>query len=362
MQSEAAAAPPLPGLNEGTILTRYGQHIAHEIWIHPNPDESVPRQLKAQTRQKCFELWFPRIPTDPEPESWFALAQESGLLHILKGQFWNVDHNLLSAFVERRQPETNTFHLNFGELGIGLHDVLEILELPIDGGAVTTPWTHLGLDADSAQCAQLFSYLFGVDLDNPFDVEEQAMVKFIGRGKVGEREFFCHVVSMINSRRRSDPGSIATGFLWHLIQQSLFVNKTSNLLDTCFLPLLEDPSRIHEYAWGTGCLALLYRQLGIASRARCVQFSGCVRLLEIWIWLHFPYFPGNPNLDVNSQEATARVSRYSTGRAPLRQKRTLQQYRRILDEYAPEDVSDSSKCHSNFFVFNIVINCYKLIL
>ncbi|CAN1221130.1 Protein MAIN-LIKE 1 [Linum grandiflorum] len=43
------------------------------------------------------------------------------------------DIALLAAFVERWQPDTNTFHMPFGEMTITLHDVFHILRIPIEG-------------------------------------------------------------------------------------------------------------------------------------------------------------------------------------------------------------------------------------
>ncbi|XP_021772713.1 protein MAINTENANCE OF MERISTEMS-like [Chenopodium quinoa] len=43
---------------------------------------------------------------------------------------------LISTFVERWHPETNSFHLPFGEMTITLHDVSYILSTPITGEAV----------------------------------------------------------------------------------------------------------------------------------------------------------------------------------------------------------------------------------
>ncbi|CAI0560287.1 unnamed protein product [Linum tenue] len=45
----------------------------------------------------------------------------------------HLDMALLSALVERWQPDTNTFHMPFGEISILLHDVHHILRIPVDG-------------------------------------------------------------------------------------------------------------------------------------------------------------------------------------------------------------------------------------
>ncbi|CAI0540258.1 unnamed protein product [Linum tenue] len=45
----------------------------------------------------------------------------------------HLDMTLLSAFVERWQSDTSTFHMPFGEMSILLHDVNHILRSPVDG-------------------------------------------------------------------------------------------------------------------------------------------------------------------------------------------------------------------------------------
>ena len=47
-----------------------------------------------------------------------------------------IDHNLITAFFKRLQPETHTFHLPHGETMITLQDVEVILGIPIDGEAI----------------------------------------------------------------------------------------------------------------------------------------------------------------------------------------------------------------------------------
>ena len=47
-----------------------------------------------------------------------------------------IDHNLITTFVERWRPETHTFHLPHGETMITLQDVEVLLGIPIDGEAI----------------------------------------------------------------------------------------------------------------------------------------------------------------------------------------------------------------------------------
>ncbi|CAI0430854.1 unnamed protein product [Linum tenue] len=47
----------------------------------------------------------------------------------------HLNTTLISAFLERWQPDTKTFHMLFGEMSILLHDVHHFLRIPFEGGS-----------------------------------------------------------------------------------------------------------------------------------------------------------------------------------------------------------------------------------
>ena len=73
------------------------------------------------------------------------IVESSGLAPLRRHLSYRyIDRALVSAFVERSQPETNTFHLPFGEMAITLDDVSVILGIPIVATLVHAP-TQLSL-------------------------------------------------------------------------------------------------------------------------------------------------------------------------------------------------------------------------
>ena len=64
------------------------------------------------------------------------IVKRVGLEGLYRTSFREIDHNLITAFVERRRPETHTFHLPHGETMITLQDMEVLLGIPIDGEAI----------------------------------------------------------------------------------------------------------------------------------------------------------------------------------------------------------------------------------
>lgn len=79
--------------------------------------------------------------------------------------------------------------------------------------------------------------------------------------------------------------SVARGWLWHLLGNTLFADKSGNIVHTNILNLLADlDNEVPQMAWGAGTLAYLYLQLGMASRSGVHQISGCLTLLEVLLF------------------------------------------------------------------------------
>ena len=60
----------------------------------------------------------------------------SNLSPLITASYRSVSKIIISCFVERWQPERNTFHMSFGEMSISLDDVTTILGNPMTGRSV----------------------------------------------------------------------------------------------------------------------------------------------------------------------------------------------------------------------------------
>ena len=89
--------------------------------------------MRVHTHVGTHRLW------DYRKECSFVkeVVVQSGFHKLALHAHETLDKVLINAFVERFYPETNTFHLPFGELGITIDEVVHITGLLVEERAVT---------------------------------------------------------------------------------------------------------------------------------------------------------------------------------------------------------------------------------
>ncbi|XP_021749469.1 protein MAIN-LIKE 1-like [Chenopodium quinoa] len=261
------STPMAGGPEDGSVIPSYGGHVATAIW--GGVERGV---LRCMSRRKmCTTLDQLRQSLLPET---LAPIDQSGLSHLPSIMYQHLDWPLISAFVERWQPDTNIFHLSFGEMTIMLHDVYHILGIYVDGTMVSTVM-------DPLQLRQYCSFMMD------FPVEELRKPTYAPSGALSSRV----LETTFNVERPLE--IYAVSFLWILLGSSLFMDKSGNRLHPSIiheLQLVEGTFVTSSYSWGSATLAYLYRQLGQASRADCDSISGCLTLHQAWIYEYFPCF------------------------------------------------------------------------
>ena len=160
--------------------------------------------LKCQSRMQALSRW--RGPTSEEST---ALLQQSDLYHLRDCMFSRHNVPLLCAFVERWQPDTNTFHMPFGEMTITLHDIFYILRIPVDGMPVSTSASRSDM---VAICAAIMSL-------SPAEVDTMWMS---GGCRLED------IVQRCVDGSGAPPAPAARGYLMYLLGCTLFVDKTKS--------------------------------------------------------------------------------------------------------------------------------------
>ena len=207
---------------------------------------------------------------DNSTKRWRALFRRSKLGNVRHISYDRPDRNLIEAIVERWHPETNTFHMPFGEMTITLDDVYCLTGLEVDGLPVQAP----ALDTKNAR--ELVCEMLSVTDD---EAEESMRGK---RGATMKLEWLRE--TFMNDIRSTDPDRLvyaARAYLLYIFGCSLFTDKTGSRVSVAYLRLLDDLTQLHHYAWGAATLAYLYRALGEASRYGTKQICGYMTLLEV---------------------------------------------------------------------------------
>ncbi|XP_065864128.1 protein MAINTENANCE OF MERISTEMS-like isoform X2 [Euphorbia lathyris] len=257
-------APVPGGPVDAAVIPSFLGHIACAIWS--GQDRGI---LRCQTRSAyCGRLGLWHSGAFEEIQS---RIESSGLAHLPAIMYSHIDAPLITAFAERWQPDTSSFHMPFGEMSILLHDVWKILRIPIDGAMVTAE-----LSPDELQSCVMD--LFGL-------TRAELMVGHYFSGGIRAAS----VMELCRGDRI--PDAQATAWTWLMLGSTLFVDKSGDRIrPSCLLEVQDSAAGAMGFSWGSAALAYLYRHLGIASRGDCGQITGCLTLLQAWIYEYFPCF------------------------------------------------------------------------
>ncbi|KAK9105010.1 hypothetical protein Scep_021854 [Stephania cephalantha] len=95
--------------------------------------------------------------------------QLSRLTPLIDCLYWKGNKELISAFVEQWQPETNTFHLPFSEMSITLEDINILLKISVMGKVVAVGNFSRYTKDFRKESIQLISKLLGITLKEAED-------------------------------------------------------------------------------------------------------------------------------------------------------------------------------------------------
>ncbi|KAK9998054.1 hypothetical protein SO802_017657 [Lithocarpus litseifolius] len=304
MESMAAVAAEIPdefgpGPMEGLVLRFIKEHRACAVWEGKDPGE-----LTCRGRNDEFRKRPPMV-----DDRVLDIVKRVGLEGLHRTPSREIDHNLITTFVERWRPETHTFHLPHGETTITLQDVEVLLGIPIDGEAMvgTTDLTW------AAECRDML----GITTNN-------VVLK-------GQRIQIKRLLQKVDQGLPDDAAEV-------VVHQYARVH-------TMWLQMLRDLNNPPRYSWGSACLAWLYRELCRATDRGASQIGGALLLVQYWAWIRFPFLCPRMNLPPDdafgppfapSPLSIKTVWVVSTKNSPS--EICLVRYRQLLDSMHPNQV------------------------
>ena len=162
----------------------------------------------------------------------------SNLAPLVECIYQYTNHTIVSAFIERRQLETNTFHLPFEEMSITLYDVATILKIPITGRSVSVPH-HL----ISSEASDLLCRLLGISLDVAAQQIRENRGPYVKLDWL--KKTFMHLLNSVSNEKIEH---IIRAYLLFLLGCTIFVDKSGTLVSVAYLILLDDLSMIDNYS------------------------------------------------------------------------------------------------------------------
>ncbi|KAK9114297.1 hypothetical protein Syun_021094 [Stephania yunnanensis] len=279
-------APFLGGPEDGSLLKSFKDHIALAIWSN----EDCPT-LKCINHDAQIQEWDLQS-CHPDTASLQRIIQCSGLNTLIDYSYRKANKEVITAFMERWQQETNIFHLPFGEMSISLEDVSMLLKIPVTGKVVAVENFARYTNESCSDAIKLVSKLLRVIIE---DAEEEVNIsKGLTVRKGWPKSRWC---PKAGSRNINYPSveCTARAYLLYLLSCTLFAYKSGSRVSIALLKLLEDLDDVRNYAWGAAALAYLYRHLGSATRLQVSQIVGYLALLEGWVYEHFKLGLATPN-------------------------------------------------------------------
>ncbi|XP_057429385.1 protein MAIN-LIKE 2-like isoform X3 [Lotus japonicus] len=297
-----------PGPIDGSVLYDQDKHVSTAVW----EGQQERGALRCHEHTSKLDQWT-LTPKQIE------LVERAGFGYLRSIPAISLDNPLISALVERWRRETNTFHLNVGEMTVTLKDVALLLGLAIDGEPV------IGITYTA--CSSVCERYLGRTPESGYTSGGMVKLSWL-------KEFFSRCpedapFEVIEQHTRA--------YLLYLVGSTIFSTTTGNKVPVMYLPLFENFDRCGQYAWGAATLGFLYRALGNASLKTQSTISGCLTLLQCWSYFHLNI--GRPKLNLDMiHDRFPFVVRWKGKQSGPTANRDVVFYRKALDSLKPCEV------------------------
>ncbi|XP_028067632.1 protein MAIN-LIKE 1-like [Camellia sinensis] len=247
--------PFLGGPTDPSILKSFKSHVAAAIWN--GAYERGPLKCHNHSSKIRSWPWWEQ----GNNATFVNIVEMSELAQFARCTYRFVNKIVVSSFVERWQPETNTFHLTVREMTITLDNVTTILGFPIVGKSISVRKLS----------------------------ERRAIALVVNALEIDEQDVRHEICTAGGNSMRLE---------WLRTHFHNVIDNDSMERITCAVTrlvlgspcLLSDLTTVSSYAWGAAVLTYLYRQMGYASRSGMKQIASYMTLLEGWVYENFRGF------------------------------------------------------------------------
>ncbi|XP_076930008.1 serine/threonine-protein phosphatase 7 long form homolog [Bidens hawaiensis] len=279
-----------PGPMDSSLLYLGDEHRARKLFLNPQAGDVNTIDFKRGDGTLWAYINEERISISGRVGNFISMLGFGGLVSCGKGR--KIDRPLVETLVERWRPETNTFHLPFGEATVTLEDVNVLWGLPIEGLAIA-PVEESYSPADRVHMCQ--TYLgFTPDED---DLKNHTL-------KIGKIQEFLlenpiheHSTDLLCMQH-------ARCICLILITNNLLVDTNKSYASLHVLNHLRDFNTCGQMSWGSAALAFLYRELTKGTKPETRALGGPMSLLQIWAWTRIrPMAPTIINEQIDWEKA-----------------------------------------------------------
>ncbi|CAN0925827.1 hypothetical protein LINGRAHAP2_LOCUS34975 [Linum grandiflorum] len=209
------------GKGKGLMSTR----LDNRVNITASSRRDIPENELRKKRKKKPPIVY----SEPEIYPNITIPRSSNVMHDIvvsdedETDIWGMRSpyrviHIRWAFIERWQPDTNTFHMPFGEMIVTLHDVWYIL-LVLICGTTLLPNPDVG---PANTLAAFLGYKTGEELKGPVGLKEGSKVPWMKSGAVHVRGLIARDASMADVDdakmcRGFTSNSRILGSLWYIL-------------------------------------------------------------------------------------------------------------------------------------------------
>ncbi|XP_012853793.1 PREDICTED: uncharacterized protein LOC105973317 [Erythranthe guttata] len=153
---------PFPGgSRDPSLISSFKSHVAAYIWRgEKSPIGRVESRINSLNHFNYEKIGDALAQLDIDVTADKHFLQMTGLYPLPRCFLLCIDDSLLFAFVEWWQPETNNFHMSWGEMTITLHDVQMILGANVEGLVVAPKYDE---NIERTNCVYLLSEIMNLD-------------------------------------------------------------------------------------------------------------------------------------------------------------------------------------------------------